>query len=363
MTSSATTAVSATPTSAVSQPQLVSPSPARRAWLRFKRNRLGYWSLVLLCALFAVSLLAELVSNDKPLLARYEGKWYAPVFQQLPETTFGGDFQTQADYLDPFVQAQLSKSGNFAIYPINNYYHSTISYFAKEPNPAPPSRENWLGTDGNGRDVLARLIYGFRVSILFALALTLIGTVLGILMGAVQGYFAGKTDLAVQRFMEVWGSLPKLYLLIIFAAVFEPSIWLLLILLSFFDWMDLSGYVRAEFLRNRQMDYVRAARAMGLTHWQIIKRHMLPNSLTPVVTFLPFNMSGAILALTSLDFLGLGVPAGTPSLGEMLAQGKNNIDAWWISLSTFAVLVITLLLLTFMGDALRDALDPRKAEQ
>jgi microcin C transport system permease protein len=341
----------------------VSLSPARRAWLRFKRNRLGYWSLVLLCFVFVLSLVAELVSNDKPLLARYEGRWYAPIFQQLPETTFGGDFQTEADYLDPFMRAQLSRAGNFALYPANNYHHSTVSYFAKSPHPAAPSADNWLGTDSAGRDVLARLIYGFRVSILFALALTIVGTLLGILMGAVQGYFAGKTDLAVQRFMEVWGSLPELYLLIIFAAVFEPSIWLLLILLSLFGWMGLSEYVRAEFLRNRQMDYVRAARAMGLTHWQIIKRHVLPNSLTPVVTFLPFRMSGAILALTSLDFLGLGVPPGTPSLGEMLLQGKNNIDAWWITLSTFAVLVVTLLLLTFMGDALRDALDPRKADQ
>ena len=340
-----------------------SPSPAQRAWLRFRRNRLGFWSLVILSALFVLSLVAELVSNDKPLLVRYEGRWHMPVFQSLPETAFGGDFQTQADFLDPFIQAQLAKPGNFAIYPLNNYHHGTINYFAKEPNPAPPSRENWLGTDDRGRDLLARLLYGFRVSMLFALALTVTGTVLGIVLGALQGYFVGKTDLAMQRFIEVWGSLPELYLLIIFAAVFEPSIWLLLILLSLFGWMGLSEYVRAEFLRNRQMDYVRAARAMGLTSWQIIRRHMLPNSMTPVVTFLPFRMSGAILALTSLDFLGLGVPAGTPSLGELLAQGKNNIGAWWISLSTFGVLVITLLLLTFMGDALRDALDPRKADQ
>ncbi len=341
----------------------VSPSPRKRAWLRFKRNRLGFYSLVLLCVLFAISLVAELVSNDKPLLARYNGQWYAPFVQQVPETALGGDFQTNADYLDPFVREQFAKPGNFAVFPINNYHHSTLNYFAKQPNPAAPSADNWLGTDGNGRDVLARLLYGFRVSMLFALALTVIGTLLGIITGAVQGYFAGKIDLAFQRFMEVWGSLPELYLLIIFAAVFEPSLLLLLILLSAFGWMGLSDYVRAEFLRNRQMDYVRAARAMGLSHWQVITRHVLPNSMTPVVTFLPFRMSGAILALTSLDFLGLGVPPGTPSLGEMLAQGKNNIDAWWISLATFAVLVVTLLLLTFMGDALRDALDPRKADQ
>ncbi len=239
----------------------------------------------------------------------------------------------------------------------------TLNYFATEPNPAPPSAANWLGTDDRGRDVLAQLIYGFRVSVLFALALTVTGVVLGVLTGAIQGFFGGRVDLVFQRFIEVWGSMPELYLLIIFSAVFAPSVALLLILLSLFGWMGLSDYVRAEFLRNRQMDYVRAARAMGLTSWQIMWRHVLPNSLTPVVTFLPFRMSAAILALTSLDFLGLGVPPGTPSLGELLSQGKNNIDAWWISLSTFAVLVITLLLLTFMGDALRDALDPRKQDR
>jgi microcin C transport system permease protein len=221
--------------------------------------------------------------------------------------------------------------------------------------------DNWFGTDDRGRDVLARLLYGFRISVLFALALTLFGTVIGILTGALQGFFGGKTDLAMQRFIEVWSAMPELYLLIIFSAVFDPSITLLLILLGLFGWMGLSDYVRAEFLRNRQLDYVRAARALGLSDAQIMWRHVLPNSLTPVVTFLPFRMSAAILSLTSLDFLGLGVPPGTPSLGELLAQGKNNIDAWWISLSTFAVLVVTLMLLTFMGDALRDALDPRKA--
>jgi microcin C transport system permease protein len=341
---------------------IASASPSRRAWLRFKRNRLGYWSLVVFCTLVVVSLLAEVVSNDKPLLARYNGQWYAPVLQNVPETTFGGDFASNTDYLDPFIQAQFAKAGNFALYPLNPYHHSTINYFAKEPNPSGPSGTNWLGTDDRGRDVVARLLYGFRISVLFALALTFIGVVVGVITGAIQGYFAGKIDLAFQRFMEIWGSLPELYLLIIFAAVFDPSIVLLLVLLSLFGWMGLSDYVRAEFLRNRQLDYVRAARALGLSHWQIITRHVLPNSMTPVVTFLPFRMSAAILALTSLDFLGLGVPPGTPSLGEMLAQGKNNIDAWWISLSTFGVLVITLLLLTFMGDALRDALDPRKAD-
>jgi microcin C transport system permease protein len=306
-----------------------------------------------------LSLGAELISNDKPLAVRYEGQWFFPIVHNPPETVFGGDFETPTDYLDPFIRQQLARAGNWAVFPVNPYHHSTINYFAKEPNPASPSADNVLGTDDRGRDVAARLLYGFRLSILFALALTFTGTLLGILTGAIQGFWGGRTDLAMQRFIEIWSAMPELYLLIIFSAVFEPSVALLLILLSLFGWMGLSDYVRAEFLRNRQLDYVRAAKALGLSSWQIIWRHVLPNSMTPVVTFLPFRMSAAILALTSLDFLGLGVPPGTPSLGEMLAQGKNNIDAWWISMSTFALLVVTLLLLTFMGDALRNALDPR----
>jgi len=341
----------------------VSLSPSAIAWKRFKRNRLGFVSLILFVLLFFMSLAAELVSNDKPMVASYQGKLYFPIWHNPPETEFGGDFQTPTDYLDPFIRQQFSQAGNWAVYPPNPYHHSTLNYFAKEPNPAPPSTDNFLGTDDRGRDLFARLLYGFRVSVLFALALTITGTLLGVVTGAIQGFFAGKTDWAFQRFIEIWGAMPELYLLIIFSAVFEPSISLLLILLSMFGWMGLSDYVRAEFLRNRQLDYVRAARALGLSNRAIIWRHILPNSMTPVVTFLPFRMSAAILALTSLDFLGLGVPPGTPSLGELLSQGKTNIDAWWISLSTFAVLVITLLLLTFMGDALRDALDPRKLHQ
>jgi microcin C transport system permease protein len=335
-------------------------SPSALAWQRFRRNRLGFVSLVLFVILFLVSLAAELVSNDKPLVASFQGQLHVPVFKNPPETAFGGDFATPTDFLDPFIRQQFQQPGNWAIYPLNPYHHGTLNYFAKEPNPAPPSADNWLGTDDRGRDLLARLLYGFRVSVLFALALTITGTILGVVTGAIQGFFVGKIDLAMQRFIEIWGAMPELYLLIIFSAVFEPSVSLLLILLSLFGWMGLSDYVRAEFLRNRQLDYVRAARALGLSNWAIIWRHVLPNSMTPVVTFLPFRMSAAILALTSLDFLGLGVPPGTPSL---LAQGKNNIDAWWISISTFAVLVVTLLLLTFMGDALRDALDPRKLKQ
>ena len=338
-------------------------SPARRAWLRFRRNRLGFTSFVLFGVLLALSLLAEVISNDKPLVVRYDGQFYFPLVKTYPEKVFGGDFETETDYLDPFIREQFAKPGNWAVFPPNPYGAKTINYFAKSPNPSAPSRDNWLGTDDRGRDLLAQLIYGFRVSVLFGLALTAVGTLLGVAAGAVQGFFGGKTDLALQRFIEVWGSMPELYLLIIFSAIFAPSLALLLVLLSLFGWMGLSDYVRAEFLRNRQLDYVKSARALGVPNLQIIRRHILPNSMVPVVTFLPFRMSGAILALTSLDFLGLGVPPGTPSLGELLSQGKNNIDAWWISISTFGVLVITLLLLTFMGDALRDALDPRKAER
>ncbi len=339
-----------------------SVSPARRAWLRFKQHRMGFVSLWVFSLLVLLSLGAELVSNDRPLIARYQGHWYVPIFQDVPETTFGGDFATPTDYLDPFIQQQFRRPGNFAIYPLNHSHYKTINYFAKEPNPAPPSGDNWLGTDDRGRDVFARLLYGFRVSVLFGLALTVVGVLVGVLAGAVQGFYGGRTDLVLQRLIEIWGSMPELYLLIVFSAVFSPSIWLLFVLLSLFGWIGLSDYVRAEFLRNRQLDYVRAARAMGLSNWDIIRHHILPNSLTPVVTFLPFRMSAAILALTSLDFLGLGVPPDTPSLGELLSQGKNNLDAWWISMATFAVLVFTLLLLTFMGDALRDALDPRKED-
>jgi microcin C transport system permease protein len=340
----------------------VSLSPGRRAWKRFRRNKLGFYSLVLFSTLVMLSLFAEVLSNDKPLVVSYKGSLYFPLVRDYSEKTFDGDFDTPADYLDPFIRAKLRQAGNWAIYPPNPHGPKTINYFAKEPNPSAPSGDNLFGTDDRGRDLLAQLIYGFRLSVLFGLALTVIGVVIGVITGAIQGYAGGKTDLVFQRFIEIWGSMPELYLLIIFSAVFAPSVALLLFLLSLFGWMGLSDYVRAEFLRNRQLDYVRAAKALGVSNLQIMRRHILPNSMTPVVTFLPFRMSAAILALTSLDFLGLGVPPGTPSLGELLNQGKANIDAWWISLSTFAVLVITLLLLTFMGDALRDALDPRKAD-
>jgi microcin C transport system permease protein len=311
-------------------------------------------------ALFGLSLLAEVLSNDKPLVARYDGQWYFPILQTLPETTFGGDFPTPADYLDPYIRANLGKPGNFAVFPPNPYHHSTINYFAKEPNPAPPTADNWLGTDDRGRDIVARLLYGFRLSVVFALIVTGFCTLFGVTYGAIQGYFAGWTDIAMERFNEIWGAMPTLYVLIILSSLFAPSFWLLVVLLSLFGWLGIAAYVRAEFLKNRTLDYVRAARALGQSNWKIMQRHILPNSLTPVVTLIPFEMAAAIGALTSLDFLGLGVPPGTPSLGELLNQGKSNLDAWWISLSTFAVLVIMLLLLILIGDALRDALDPRK---
>ncbi|WP_368623147.1 ABC transporter permease [Paraburkholderia sp. BR13444] len=334
-------------------------SPWRRTWLRFKSQKLGYWSLIIFVALFVVSLAGELLANDKPLVVRYDGHYYFPILKEYPETQFGGDFPAKTNYLDPYIGSRLEANGNFAVYAPNHNYYDTIDYFAERPFPAPPNAANWLGTDQFGRDVLARLLYGFRVSVLMAIALTLSGVLFGVLTGALQGFYGGRTDLIGQRLIEIWSSMPDLYLLIIFASIFEPTLWLLFILLSMFGWLLLSDYVRAEFLRNRALDYVKAARTMGLSNWQIIWRHILPNSLTPVITFLPFRMSAAILSLTSLDFLGLGVPPPTPSLGELLQEGKNNLDAWWISVSVFSALVATLLLLTFMGDALRNALDTR----
>lgn len=336
-------------------------SQGARNWARFRANRRGHISLWVFCVLFAFSLAAEVISNDKPLLVFFDGEYYFPLARAYPETAFGGDFDTEADYTDPYVQQFLTSNGNWAIYPPNPFSYNTINYQTKHPNPAPPSRANLLGTDDRGRDVLARLIYGFRLSVLFAFVLTTIGVVLGILAGALQGYFGGRLDLTAQRLIEIWSSMPELYLLIIFASLFEPSILLLIILLSLFGWMGLADYVRAEFLRSRNMDYVQAARAMGVSNRAIMLRHLLPNSMTPVITFMPFRISGAILALTSLDFLGLGVPPTTPSLGELLAQGKDNIEAWWLSMTTFVVLVGTLTLLIFIGEALREALDTRRS--
>lgn len=335
-------------------------SPGRRSWLRFKANRRGLVSLWLFGILFVLSLGAELMFNDKPLVVSHQGALYFPFLVAYPETAFGGDFETEADYADPYVRRLITAGDNWVINPIVPFSYNTINFTSTLPNPAPPSSQNLLGTDDRGRDVLARLVYGFRLSVLFAFVLTSVGVIVGIFAGAVQGYFSGRLDLFMQRVIEVWSSMPELYLLIIFASIFDPSVLLLIILLSLFGWMGLSDYVRAEFLRGRNMDYVRAARAMGLSNAAIMRRHLLPNSMTPVITFLPFRISASILALTSLDFLGLGVPPTTPSLGELLSQGKENIEAWWLSLSTFLVLVGTLMLLIFIGEALREAMDMRK---
>lgn len=341
----------------------IAPQPVgltRRRWRRFCRNRRGLISLILFAFFFVSSLFAEVISNDVPLLVLYRGQAYFPLLVVYPETTFGGDFETETDYLDPDIAQILTSNGNRMYLPPNPHSYQSINFSIDGPVPSPPTRANILGTDDRGRDVFARLLYGFRLSVLFGFALTTVGTLFGIVTGALQGFFGGKIDLFFQRFIEIWGAMPELYLLIIFASIFKPSVLLLLILLSLFSWMGLSDYVRAEFLRGRNMEYVKAARALGVSDVTIMYRHLLPNGMTPVITFLPFRMSASILALTSLDFLGLGVPPSTPSLGELLAQGKANIDAWWLSLSTFMVLVGTLVLLIFIGEALRETFDPRK---
>jgi len=310
--------------------------------------------------MLCVSTIAELVSNDRPLIAQYNGKLYFPLFHNQPESEFGGDFKTATEWADPLIREHFARPGNWAVFTLNRYDADALNYFSTLPDPAPPSDEHLLGSDQAGRDIVARLLYGFRISIYFGLALTFVATLLGIAVGALQGYFGGRVDLGTQRVIEIWNAIPELYILIILASIFQPSLLLLLGVFALFGWIGLSDYVRAEFLRNRNLEFVKAARAMGLSNWQIIRRHVLPNSMTPVITFLPFRMSAAILFLTSIDFLGLGVP-DLPSLGELLREGKENLDAWWISMPTFALLVLTLLLLTFIGDALRDAFDTRKS--
>lgn len=332
---------------------------SRSKWQAFKQHKRGYYSLWLLAVLFAVALLAPLWSNDKPLWVQYQGAHYFPLVKQYYDRDFGGDFDTPADYLDPLIRQQITQAGNVAVYPLNPYAPNTLNDFDTVADPAPPSAQHFLGTDDRGRDVLARLVYGFRDSLSFALVLTVITTVIGVLAGAIQGYFGGKVDLWMQRFLEIWGGLPELYLLIILSSFFNPSLLILLLLLSLFGWMGLSDYVRAEFLKNRQADYVLAAKSMGVSNSTIMWRHILPNSLTPVLAFLPFRISGGVLALTSLDFLGLGVPASQASLGELLSQGKDNLDVWWIGLSAFGALTVMLLLLVMIGEGLRYAFDVR----
>jgi len=330
-------------------------------WKKFKMNKRSICSLYIFSTLFILSLFSELISNNKPIIMNIDGNIYYPYIINYTEKDFGGELETTPDYKGFYITSLLKENKNWALFPLNPHSYNSINFNNSQPNPSPPSAHNLLGTDDRGRDVLARLIYGFRLSVIFALALTAIGIIIGLFFGAIQGYFAGKTDLYLQRFIEIWGSMPELYILIIFASIFEPSILLLIILLSLFGWIGLSDYVRAEFLKGRNMDYVNAARTLGLTDWQIIIKHILPNSLISVVTFLPFRISGAILILTSLDFLGLGVPPTTPSLGELLAQGKDNISAWWLSLTTFFVLVGTLLLLIFIGEGIRESISGKSS--
>jgi microcin C transport system permease protein len=326
----------------------------------FKANRRGYWSLWIFCALFIATLFAEVLANDEPLLVRYGGAFYFPVFQAYPETEFGGFLETEADYSDPEVQELIEEKG-WIVWPLIPFSFDTICYDLPTPAPSPPTAQNWLGTDDQARDVVARLVYGFRISVLFGLTLTLISSVIGIAAGAIQGYFGGRIDLYFQRFIEIWSSLPTLYLLIILASIVQPSFWWLLGLLLLFSWTELVRVVRAEFLRTRNFDYVRAARALGAGDLSIMFHHILPNAMVATLTFLPFILSGAITSLTALDFLGFGLPPGSPSLGEMLNQGKNNLSAPWLGLSGFFVLSVMLSLLIFIGEAVRDAFDPRKS--
>ncbi|HSB61505.1 MAG TPA: ABC transporter permease [Vicinamibacteria bacterium] len=331
----------------------------RRRLASFRANRRGYWSLWIFLGLFGLSLAAEVIANDRPLLVRYDGRLYLPVLRTYPETTFGGVFPTEAVYRDPEVATLIREKG-WILWPPIPFRYDTINYDLPVPAPAPPSPVNWLGTDDQGRDLLARLIYGFRISVLFGLVLTLLSSVVGVAAGAVQGYFGGLVDLLFQRFIEIWSGLPVLYLLIILASVVEPTFWWLLGLMLLFSWMSLVAVVRAEFLRARNFDYVRAARALGVRNAVIIVRHVLPNAMVATLTFLPFILNGSITTLTSLDFLGFGLPPGSPSLGEILAQGKANLQAPWLGLTGFTVLAVMLSLLIFIGEAVRDAFDPRK---
>jgi len=330
--------------------------------MNFRSNRRGFWSLWIFLGLFTITLFAEFVSNDKPLLVRYDSHFYFPIFYEYPETVFGGFLPTEADYRDPEV-AELIRAKGWMVFPIVPYSYDTINYNLPVPAPAPPSRDNWLGTDDQGRDVVARLIYGFRISVLFGLILTLLSSIVGVTAGAVQGYFGGWVDLLFQRFIEVWQGLPILYLLIILASVVEPNFWWLLGLMLLFSWMALVGVVRAEFLRVRNFDYVRAAKALGVSDTMIMFRHILPNAMVAALTFLPFILNGSITTLTALDFLGFGLPPGSPSLGELLNQGKANLQAPWLGITTFMVLAVMLSLLIFIGEAVRDAFDPRKTER
>ena len=331
----------------------------RRRLLNFRANRRGYWSLWIFTFLFLISLFAEFLANDKPIFIQYDGQFFFPILVSYPETIFGGDFETEAEYSDPEVQELIGKKG-WSIWPLIPYSYDTVILGLPTPAPSPPTTQNWLGTDDQGRDVVARLIYGFRISIMFGLLLTLLSSVIGVAAGAWQGYFGGWIDLIFQRFIEIWGSMPQLFILIILAGLFVPSFWFLLGILLLFSWMGLVGVVRAEFLRGRNFTYVLAARALGVSNTKIIFKHILPNAMVATITFLPFILSGSITSLTALDFLGLGLPPGSASLGELLNQGKANLQAPWLGISTFLILAVMLSLLIFIGEGVRDAFDPRK---
>ncbi|MCK7550089.1 ABC transporter permease [Marinobacter goseongensis] len=325
----------------------------------FRKNRRGFWSLWIFLALFGLSLVAELIANDSPLVVSYKGELYFPVAESIPEETFGGFLPSEADYRDSFIADEIKANG-WMLWPPIRFSYDTINYHLEVPSPAPPTLENWLGTDDQGRDVAARVIYGFRISVLFGLTLTIASCIVGVIVGAIQGYYGGKVDLLGQRFIEVWSGLPVLYLLIILSSIVQPNFWWLLGIMLLFSWMGLVDVVRAEFLRARNFEYVRAARALGLGNRKIMFRHILPNAMVATLTFLPFILTGAITGLTSLDFLGFGLPSGSPSLGELIAQGKANLHAPWLGISAFVSLSVMLTLLVFVGEAVRDAFDPRK---
>ncbi len=330
-----------------------------RRWRAFQANRRGYLSAIIFSILFIVSLFAEFIANDRPIVVWYDGELYAPVFFDYPETLFGGTFSTGADYKDTYVQQKIAEKG-WAIWPPIPFSYRTAVANLSGPAPTPPDGVNWLGTDDNARDVAARVIYGFRISVLFGLVLTVFSTIIGVLAGAVQGFYGGWTDLLFQRFLEIWGGLPFLYVLLILSSVIVPGFWTLLGIMLLVSWTWPVGVVRAEFLRARNFEYVRAAKSMGMSDWRIMTKHILPNALVATLTFLPFTLSGSVTTLTALDFLGLGLPSGAPSLGELLQQGKENLQAPWLGITGFIVIGGMLNLLIFAGEAIRDAFDPRK---
>ena len=331
----------------------------KRRLQNFKSNKRGFYSFWIFSFLFIVSIFADFIANDKPLLIKFDQEYYCPIINEYPETIFGGDFETEADYRDPYVIKLIEDKG-WIIMPLIPYTYNTIIRDLDVPAPAPPSKKNWLGTDDQARDGRARLIYGFRISILFGFTLTFFSMIIGVSAGAIQGYFGGKIDLFFQRFMEIWSAIPTLYVLIILASIVQPNFWWLLMILLLFSWMGYVGVVRAEFLRARNLDYVRAAKALGVSNRTIMFRHLLPNATVATITFLPFSLSASVTALSGLDFLGFGLPPGSASLGEMVNQGRNNLQAPWLGLTSFFTLGLMLGLLVFVGEAIRDSLDPRK---